>query len=222
MLLAAVALTWSGPARSAPAATLENRYDATFCPSERCDQGCSCRFDSWSAERRLKFGYGMTGDPKSAAYWYRRAAEAGDPRAAYNWGLMLKRGQGTEADPEAALGWLQTAARKGALDALYVLGNMHRTGLGVPRNATAAADLYRQAAERGHANAQHALGNMLGNGLGGGPDLVSAYQWWRIAADKGHPLAEESLRRAELIMTLAEVKRAQRLAERWKADRARN
>lgn len=221
-LLAALQATflsgWMQPALAAPSGAPDERPGG--CPSERCDLECRCRFDSWSAETFLKFGYGMTSDPEAAAYWYRRAAEGGDPRAAYNWGLMLQRGQGTDADPEAALTWLRRAADRGSLDALYVLGNMHRTGLGVRRSAAAAAELYREAAERGHAGAQHALGNVLGNGLGGAADLVGAYKWWRIAAGKGHPLAADALRQAESLMTLAEMRRAERLVERWRADQS--
>ena len=208
------------PTAFAAPVTIEEQHGPR-CNSDRCNLACTCRFDEWSAERRLKYGYGMTANPKAAAYWYKRAAEGGDPRAAHNWGLMLKRGEGTARDTAAALTWLRRAAGKGALEAHTVLGNMHRLGEGVPRDATAAAAHYRQAAERGYANAQHALGNLYGNGLDGAPDLVSAYKWWRLAADKGHPLAAAAIMQAERIMTLAEVKRAERLIELWREDRAR-
>lgn len=192
---------------------------ADRCVLEGCLADCACLFDQWDPARRLKFGYGMTADPRAAAYWYRRAAEAGDPRAAYNWGLALKQGLGVERDLAASRSWLEKAANSGVLEAHYVLGNIHRQGLGTRRDPLRAAALYRLASERGHARSQHALGNMHGNGFGRGPDLVTAYKWWKLAADKGHPLAAAALLQAEGMMTWSQVLKARRLAEEWRVRR---
>ncbi len=216
---AAGLILWLQPqAVAATVPTLDSdRQDR--CALEGCRDGCPCQFDRWDPEVRLRFGYGMTADPRAAAYWYRRAAEAGDPRSAYNWGLALKQGRGVARDPEAARTWLRRAADRGVLEAFYALGNIYRRGEGARRDPARAAELYRQAAERGHARSQHALGNMYGNGFGGGPDLVTAYKWWTLAADRGHALAAAAALRAEGMMAWPQVLRARRQAEAWEARR---
>jgi TPR repeat protein len=197
-----------------------SRSGSIGCAVDPCAPGCDCRFDRWDEERRLRYGYGMTADPARAAYWYRQSAEAGDPRAQYNLGLMLKVGLGLPQDDDEALVWLRHAAERGLGEACFVLGNMARLGVGVALDLRAATDWYRRAAERGHAASQHALGNMYGNGAGVGIDLVSAYQWWQIAAAKGHPLALEARRRAAPLMSARELGLARRLAAEWRRAHA--
>jgi len=48
-------------------------------------------------------------EPHLAAAWYRRAAEAGSPGAAFNLGLMLENGQGIPADHEKAIEYYEMA-----------------------------------------------------------------------------------------------------------------
>lgn len=220
--LALVLIPWILLAPGVADAAAQDRHRTPPLPSgpTGCAVGacaaCPCFFDTWDQERRLRYGYGMTADPARAAYWYRRAAEAGDPRAQYNLGLMLKLGLGVSRDYDQALVWLRRAAERGSGEACFVLGNMARLGQGMPLDLKVATDWYRRAAERGHPASQHALANMYGNGVGGGIDLVSAYKWWQIAANKGHPLAIEARRKAELLMAAREVRLARRLAFEWR------
>lgn len=58
-------------------------------------------------------GLGMATDPATAALWYRRAAEAGDPVAQLNLGDLYARGLGVLRDPVEAVVWFDLAARQG-------------------------------------------------------------------------------------------------------------
>lgn len=191
------------------------------CSADPCSSECWCPFVQFEKARLLKFGYGMTGKPKAAAYWYRRAAETGDVRAAFNYGFMLIHGIGGEANADEGFRLLQVAADASISEAWFELGNLHRIGRHRPRDAAEALRFYQQAAERGHVRAQHALANMYGNGQGAGIDLVTAYKWWRLAARKGHGLAEQSLRQVTSMMTTAEISLGKRAAAAWTAKMKR-
>jgi len=60
-----------------------------------------------------RFGEGRPVDFRTAARWYRLAAEAGDPIAQLNYAEMLERGMGVDRDREAALRWYEKAAGQG-------------------------------------------------------------------------------------------------------------
>ncbi len=65
-------------------------------------------------------GFGGPENPGIAADWDRRAAEAGDPIGALNYGLDLLRGHGVERDLELAKKYIDEAARAGIRDAIDV------------------------------------------------------------------------------------------------------
>jgi hypothetical protein len=57
-------------------------------------------------------GWGTSRDPKAAADWYRRSAEAGYFRGQYNWAsALLQSGRAFEAAH-----WLERAAAQGPRD----------------------------------------------------------------------------------------------------------
>ncbi|MCB2114766.1 MAG: sel1 repeat family protein [Rhodobacteraceae bacterium] len=58
-------------------------------------------------------GLGAPENPDAAAIWDQRAAEAGDPVGAYNYGLDLMRGRGTVQDVEAGRRLVDQAALAG-------------------------------------------------------------------------------------------------------------
>lgn len=217
LALALSVLTTAGVAATREAPEHSPRsYDCTVLT---CSLQCPCIFDQWQDARLLKFGYGMTADREAAAYWYRRAAEKGDARAAFNYGLMLIHGIGTEANTEEGLDLINVAAEASVREAWFELGNLYRRGDHVAVDLRASLKAYRVAAEKGHVRAQHALGNMYGNGQGAGVDLVTAYKWWRLASRKGHELAGHSLRLVRSMMTSAEVSLAKRAAADWMSKR---
>ena len=221
-LVGAAALMLSATYVSSATRDAETRSHAGHdCAARPCSADCWCPFDQWQEARLLKFGYGMTADRKAAAYWYRRAAEKGDARAGFNYGLMLIHGIGVAPDPGLGLTHLEKAAAASVQEAWFELGNLYRLGDHVGADPHAAIRAYRKAAERGHVRAQHALANMHGNGQGAGIDLVTAYKWWRLAARKGHELAAHSLRLATSMMTSTEISLGKRAAAAWMAKMRR-
>ena len=67
---------------------------------------------------RYENGSGVQQDYAKAAYWYRIAAERGDPVAQNNLGLLLHYGHGVQQDDVEAYAMFCVAAEKGCTNAL--------------------------------------------------------------------------------------------------------
>lgn len=111
----------------------------------------------------------------------RRAAESGDPRAAFEIGMRYAEGRGVTADARQAFTWYRHAADKGLVPALYRVAVAHEKGLGTERNADEAKRAYTAAAEKGNIRAMHNLGVLFANGR----DMNAAIPWFQKAADLG-------------------------------------
>jgi serine/threonine protein kinase len=122
-----------------------------------------------------------------------KRAEAGDPSAQYELGMMYSYGRGTKRDGAQALVWLEKAATHGHLVAQSRLGIMLARGAGVKKDEAAAARWLRRAAEQGDIAAQFNLGIMYAHGVGVTQDIAQAMQWYRQAADQGHAGALSNL-----------------------------
>lgn len=77
-----------------------------------------CAEDGWTGAMTWmsqldENGLGAPSDPKAAAEWDRRAAEAGDPVGQFNFGLDLLRGRGVARDEAAGRALIDEAARAG-------------------------------------------------------------------------------------------------------------
>ena len=83
-------------------------------------------------------GFGGDLDPEAAAEWDRRAAEAGDPIGALNYGLDLLRGHGVERDAIRAREFIDRAAKAGVGEAIEVRDSGYD-----PEVATPDADSWR-------------------------------------------------------------------------------
>ncbi len=88
----------------------------------------------------------------------RAKAEAGDPKAQNNLGVLYANGQGVPKDYAKAAHWYRLAANQGNAFAQYDLGVLYATGQGVPKDYGKAAHWYRLAANQGFASAQNNLG----------------------------------------------------------------
>ena len=128
-----------------------------------------------------------------ALRWYRKAAEAGSPKAQYLLGHMLEVGRGQPRDPESSARWYRRAAAQGHVLAQFRLGWMHGTGDGIPKDVTEAVKWYRMAAEQGDATAQFNLALMCSKGDGTSKDAAEALKWYRLAADQGYASAQFNL-----------------------------
>ena len=115
----------------------------------------------------------------------RKAALAGDGKAAFLVGMHYLKGRDVPRDPKAALKWFERAANKGVVVAMYRLGAMYEQGIGVAKDPAKAKAWYERAAQRGNVRAMHNLGVLLASGKVGRPDYAKAAYWFLKAAEHG-------------------------------------
>jgi len=131
-------------------------------------------------------GKGVARDLAQAAYWYRKAADHGDPDAQNQLGYFYYWGTGVERDPQEAARWFMRATGSGSQTAKLNLALLYLRGTGVPRDVPLALQLLRQLAEKGHAQAEAYLGSVYGSGVGVPEDPNEAERWYlRAAKHKG-------------------------------------
>jgi hypothetical protein len=94
-------------------------------------------------------GNGTEEDPRTAFFWYMKAAEAGLPAAEFNVAAMYDSGRGVAQNSADAALWYAKAAAHGHLRAEYDLALLYQQGDGVPHNPDAAAAWFRAAADGG-------------------------------------------------------------------------
>ena len=123
-----------------------------------------------------------------AIEWYRKAAEAGMPKAQYVLGNKLYY-----EHPEEAFAWFFKAAGQGYAEAEYMLVAYYQNGKVVPKAPEQAVYWCRKAAEQGNADAQYSLGVRHDNGDGVEKDHEQALYWYRKAAEQGNEYAQEIL-----------------------------
>jgi TPR repeat protein len=83
------------------------------------------------------------GEFAAAADGFERLARLGNPRAQYNFGLMLVQGQGRPRDLQAAYNWLEAARLNGDVDGEQVLGQLRQRRSLDPAVAARHAASYR-------------------------------------------------------------------------------
>lgn len=132
-------------------------------------------------------------DEVKATYWFRRAAESGQPVAQYNLFVSLFSGRGTQQNIAEAMRWLHTAAAGGLARAQAELGAIYEEGTGGMQSHAEAAKWYSKAAEQGDADAQVKLAMLHISGRGVLQDQAEANRLFREAAARGHITAQVNL-----------------------------
>ncbi len=135
-------------------------------------------------------GHRVAQDSKRAAFWYEKAAGAGDPRAELQIGYLYEAGIGVPRDPVRAFHWYQLAAAGGLVSAKANLGIAYLFGDGVEKNQQAAFTLFREAAQKGSGLAACFLGNIYHFGIGVGQNDAEAERWFQKGAELHNPQAE--------------------------------
>ncbi len=138
-------------------------------------------------------GRGVPQDLKRAAFWYEKAAGAGDPRAQFQIGYLYQAGIGVAKDPERAFHWYQLAATGGVLGAKVNLGVAYLWGYGVEKNEQTAIALFREAAAKGSGLAACFLGDSYHFGIGVARDDGEAERWYVKGAKLHNPQAQYNL-----------------------------
>jgi uncharacterized protein len=138
-------------------------------------------------------GSGVTQDAKQAAYWYQKAAEAGDPEAENEIGFFYQAGIGVPVDRTRALHWYQLAAASGLTRAKVNLGVVYVWGLGVAKDEELAMQFFHEAASKGDGAAASYLGDLYYFGIGVKQDKAAAETWYKTGAQLHDPVAAYNL-----------------------------
>jgi uncharacterized protein len=152
-----------------------------------------------SVEREIKLGndylsgHGVSKDEKQAAYWFEKAAQAGDPWAQQQIGFFYQAGIGVPSDPVRAVHWYQLAAASGLASAKTDLGVAYLWGSGVPMDKRMAVQLFQEATAKGDGHAATCLGNLYYFGGVLQRDDTAAEHWYRIGAKLRDPVANFDL-----------------------------
>lgn len=144
-------------------------------------------------------GRGVQRSEEMAAFWYEKAANAGDPVAQEEIGYFYQAGIGVPRDPSRAAHWFQLAAAGGRASAKVNLGVAYLWGLGVPRDQALALQLFHEALDKGSAVAAGYIGEAYFLGIGVAKDVSVAQHWYAIGAKMHDPHAQ--FRLADLLST---------------------
>ena len=134
-------------------------------------------------------GHGEAQDSKRAAFWYEKAAAAGDALAQYQIGYLYEAGIGVPRDPVRAFHWFQLAAAGGLPGAKVNLGAAYLWGYGVEKNEQAAFALFHEAAQKGNGLAACFLGDVYRFGIGVVQNDAEAERWFAKGAKLHNPQA---------------------------------
>ena len=91
------------------------------------------------------------GDYTTAAKEWRQLAEAGEPEAQFNLGLLFLDGHGVPQSPVEAANWFRRAAEQDYTQAQHNLGAMYGSGQGVKRDYIQAYKWLNLCAAKGNA-----------------------------------------------------------------------
>ena len=135
-------------------------------------------------------GQGVPRDLAKSAYWYERAASAGDPLSQNLVGYYYQNGMGVSRDSVRAVQWYQRAADGGFLEAKVNLAVAYLWGMGVQKDAQFAVKLLRQAAAKNCGLADAYLGEIYAYGIGVPADQSLARNWYERGAHAKNSIAE--------------------------------
>jgi TPR repeat protein len=138
-------------------------------------------------------GRGVAQDEKQAAYWYEKAANAGDPGAQLEIGYLYQMGIGVRRDPATAVRWYERAASSGLVTAKVNLGVAYLLGDGAKQDPSFAEGLFHQAYSRGSGTAASYLGEMYFYGKGVARDEAAGEHWFEAGIKLHDPRAELQL-----------------------------
>lgn len=135
-------------------------------------------------------GQGVPRDLAKSAFWYERAANAGDPLAQNLIGYYYQNGIGVTQDSARAVQWYQRAADGGYMQAKVNLGIAYLWGMGVRKDQEVAIQLLQQAAAKNCGLADAYLGEIYFHGIGVPADKKAAREWYERGVHAKDSIAE--------------------------------
>ncbi len=127
-------------------------------------------------------GRGISRNLEQAAYWYKKAADQGDPGAQVQIGYFYLVGLGVKQDQGHALRWLERASASGSQMGKLNLAVLYLRGIGVPRDTRLGLNLLNDLAKANEPHAEAYLGVVYMLGIGVDKDVAQAEFWFSRAA----------------------------------------
>eukprot|EP00903_Cladosiphon_okamuranus_P011718 g11020.t1 len=154
--------------------------------------------EMYLAANALHLGKHVPQDKDAAFALWKKAADAGHPKATYSYAGCLRVGDGpAEKDVATAVELFERLGSEGLLEAKHALGLVLSSGegedVGIPKDEERALELHKEAAIGGFVPAIHAAASMMEAGKGGEADGAKAAQWLEVAIEAGDPMAYSTL-----------------------------
>ena len=138
---------------------LKDCYGALKWYEKAAEQGCTASMINIGA---LYFDFGWSSGT-ATAYWYRKAAEAGDEVGQRNFAHCCYTGMGVPKNLETARSWLENAAAAADAVSMRRLGYMFVKGEGGAKDIERGIQLWESAAELGDEGSQKNLDMISAN-----------------------------------------------------------
>jgi len=135
------------------------------------------------------------GNNVQAVNWFRKAADAGNPRGMTQLGIMYEQGKGVTKDANEAFRLFHKGAEAGNVRSMIEVGILYAHGKGVTENDIEAVSWFRKAADAGNARGMTQLGIMYARGKGVEKNKSEAVNWFRKAAALGNKFAQKHLKK---------------------------
>jgi len=169
---------------------LMQQTDLTTAQRQQSQQLLRQAMLSFHPEAFYLYGYGLerqwfTEPGRSAADYYRQAAERYFARAMLKLGNMYRDGDQVKADPLQASRWFYLCTRQGVAACAFHAGVMLDDGEGITADPAGALRFYRFGAEQGYAPALNRLALLYLFGKGTKADPAKALDLLQQAAGKG-------------------------------------
>lgn len=155
----------------------------------------------------------------SAANEVLKRAQAGDPNAQNELGLLYSEGQGLPHNYLEAKDWFKKAADQGHSGAQVNLGTLYSLGRGAPYSDHMALFWFQKAAEQRNALAFAKLGMMYERGRTVPQNLIEAHMWYTLSVAYGEIRAAESRDAVAIRMTRSQIVEAEERAKKWAPNR---
>lgn len=148
-----------------------------------------------------------------------KRAQAGDPNAQNELGLMYSEGRGLPQNYPEAKDWFKKAADQGHAAAQVNLGTLYSLGRGAPYSDHMALFWFERAAEQRNALAFAKLGMMYERGRVVPRSLIEAHMWYNLSVAYGEKRAAESRDAVATQMTPGQIAEAEDRAKKWTPKR---
>ena len=145
-----------------------------------------------------------------------KRAQAGDPNAQNELGLLYSEGRGLPQNYLEAKDWFKKAADQGHAGAQVNLGTLYSLGRGAPYSDHMALFWFQKAAEQRNALAFAKLGMMYERGRAVPQSLIEAHMWYNLSVAYGEKRAAESREAVAIRMTAGQIAEAEARAKKWR------